>query len=104
MDKVRSRLTSWNNKHISFGDRMVLLKLVLISLLIYFFFFFKVPLGIILFLNLFLEVFYGVGRKLGDKIHWLAWERVCMEKEKRGLGIKYIKTFNITLWRNGGGV
>ncbi|XP_028184939.1 uncharacterized protein LOC114371809 [Glycine soja] len=36
------------------------------------------------------------------KIAWVKWETVCLPKDKRGLGIKDLKTFNTTLlgkWR-----
>ena len=41
VDKITSRLSSWNNKFLSFGGRLVLLKYVLSSLPVYFLSFFK---------------------------------------------------------------
>lgn len=31
------------------------------------------------------------------KLAWVKWERLCELKEKRGLGIKDLKTFNLVL-------
>jgi len=47
IDRIVSRLSSWNHKFLSFGGRLVLLKSVLSSLPDYFLSFFKAPTGII---------------------------------------------------------
>ena len=47
MDRIEARLSSSNNKFLSFGGRLVLLKFVLPSLPVYFLSFFKAPAGII---------------------------------------------------------
>ena len=47
LNRLKSRLSSWNSKHLSFGDRLVLLKYVLSSLPVYALSFFKAPSGII---------------------------------------------------------
>jgi hypothetical protein len=47
VDRITARLSSWNNKFLSFGGRLVLLKSVMSSLPIYFLSFFKALTGII---------------------------------------------------------
>ena len=47
VDRIRTQLSVWNNKFLSFGGRLVLLKSVLSSLPVYFLSFFKAPTGII---------------------------------------------------------
>ena len=47
VDRIVDRLSSWKNKFLSFGGRLVLLKSVLSSLPVYFLSFFKAPSGII---------------------------------------------------------
>jgi hypothetical protein len=47
VDRIRARLSVWNNKILSFGGRLVLLNSVLSSLPVYFLSFFKDPTGII---------------------------------------------------------
>ena len=46
VDRIMNRLSSWKNKFLSFGGRLVLLKYVLSSLPVYFLSFFKAPAGI----------------------------------------------------------
>jgi len=47
LNRIRSRLAGWSSKHLSFGDRLILLKSVLSSLPVYALSFFKAPSGII---------------------------------------------------------
>ena len=47
IDRIVARLSSWNNKFLSFGGRLVLLKSVMSSPPVYFLSFFKAPTGII---------------------------------------------------------
>ncbi|KAI5397396.1 hypothetical protein KIW84_063274 [Lathyrus oleraceus] len=39
----------------------------------------------------------GVAQK--NFIHWVSWEKVCLPKDKGGLGVKNIELFNISLFR-----
>ena len=47
IDRIVSRLSSWNHKFLSFGGRLILLKSIMSSLPVYFLSFFKAPTGII---------------------------------------------------------
>jgi len=59
IDSIVARLSSWNDKFLSFGGRMILLKFVLSSLPIYFLSFFKAPAGIISSIESILIFFFG---------------------------------------------
>jgi len=61
VDRIVSLLSSWSNKFLSFGGRLVLLKFVLSSLPFYFLSFYKVPAGIISSIEtiLFLKIWGG---------------------------------------------
>jgi len=65
VDRIVTRLLSWNHKFLSFGDRLVLLKFVLSSLLVYFLSFFKAPAGIISSIESIFNFFFGVVRIIG---------------------------------------
>ena len=47
LNRIRSRPAGWSSKHLSFGDRLILLKSVLSSLPVYTLSFFKAPTDII---------------------------------------------------------
>jgi len=62
IDRIVARLSSWNNKFLSFGGRLILLKSVMSSLPVYFLSFFKAPAGIISSIeSVFKSFFFGGG-------------------------------------------
>ncbi|XP_024632905.1 uncharacterized protein [Medicago truncatula] len=70
VNRIKSRLSGWNNRFLSFGGRLILLKSVLTSLPVYAFSFFKAPSG---------------------------WNTVCSKMEHGGLGVRKLKEFNVAL-------
>jgi hypothetical protein len=61
LSRLKSRLSSWNSKHLSLGGRLVLLKFVLSSLPVYALSFFKAPSGIISSIESILNCFFWGG-------------------------------------------
>ena len=43
------------------------------------------------------------GKALTHKLHLLNWSVCCMEKQKRGLGIRNLSILNKLYWENGPG-
>lgn len=97
IDIVRGRLASWNNKHLSIGGRIILLKSVLSALPVYYLSFFKAPTCIILKLESMFKNFPWDGDLKRKKIHWIQWDKIYRDKAKGGLGIKNLKAFNLAL-------
>ena len=92
-----ARLSSWSNKLLSFGGRLVLLKSVLSSLPVYFLSFFKAPAGIISSIeSLFKKKFWGGGED-HRKMAWIKWDFICLPKEDGGLGVRRVGAFNVSL-------
>jgi len=64
LNRIRTRLSSWNNKFLSFGGCLIILKSVMSSLPVYFLSFFKTPTGIISSIeSLFKRFFLGGWRR-----------------------------------------
>ena len=61
IDRIVARLPLWNNKFLSFGGRLILLKYVLSSLPVYFLSFFKTPAGIISSIKSIFKSFFFLG-------------------------------------------
>lgn len=97
LEKIKSRLASWNSLHLSLGGTITLLKSVLFALPIYYISFFKMPVGIINEMESLFKRFLWGGSEEARKINWVAWAKICKDKEKGGLGIKNLKTFNTAL-------
>jgi hypothetical protein len=97
VDRIVTRLASWNNKFLSFGGRLVLFKSVLSSLLVYFLSFFKAPADIISTIESIFKTFFWEGGEDNRKIAWISWESICTSKEDGGLGVRRVGDFNISL-------
>jgi len=97
MNAVKSRLSGWQSRFLSFGGRLVLLKSVLTSLPVYALSFFKAPSGIISSLESMFNNFFWGGSEDNRKISWIAWSSVCLSKEGGGLGVRQLREFNLAL-------
>jgi len=95
--KCERKLSKWKQGHISFGGRVTLIKSVLTSIPIYFFSFFRVLQLVVDKLVKIQHRFLWGGGFDQNKISWIRWEKVCLPKERGGLGIKDINTFNLAL-------
>jgi hypothetical protein len=61
LNRIKSRMSVWNSKHLSLGGRLVLLKFVLSSLPVYALSFFKAPSGIVSSIESILNSFFFFG-------------------------------------------
>ena len=91
------KLAKWKQRHLSFGGRATLIQSILTSIPIYFFSFFRVPKKVEDRLVSLQRRFLWGGANDQNKIAWIKWDTVCLPKERGGLGIKDITTFNLAL-------
>jgi len=94
---IKTRLTGWQSRLLSYGGRFVLLKYVLTSLPVYALSFFKAPSGIISLIESIFKNFFWGGSEDNRKISWIAWSFICLPKEYGGLGVRQLREFNIAL-------
>ena len=100
VDRISARLSSWNNKSLSSGGRLVLLKSVLSSLPVYFFSFFMAPTCIISSIeSIFLKEKNWGGCEASKKIAWIKCDFVCLPVTNGGLGVRRLGEFNLSLLR-----
>ena len=96
-NRIKSRLSGWNSRFLSFGGRLILLKAVLTSLPVVALSFFKAPSGIISSIESLLNKFFWGGSEGCRKISWIGWNTLCSKKEHGGLGVRKLKEFNCAL-------
>ena len=100
--KCERALSKWKQRHLSFGGRVTLIQSVLNSIPIYFLSFFRIPKKVEdKLVSLQRRFLWGGGPDI-NRIAWIKWDIVCRPKEKGGLGMKDIDTFNLALlgkWR-----
>ena len=94
VNRIKSRLSGWKSRFLSFGGRLILLKSVLTALPVFALSFFKAPSGIISFDLFFYFIFGGEDLR---KISWVGWRSVCLRKEYGGLVVRQLKEFNEAL-------
>jgi hypothetical protein len=100
--KIRKKLNSWGNKHISLGGRLVLINSVLNSIPIFYLSFMKMPTQVIKKVTRIQREFLWGGVNGGKNLSWIKWKVVCQEKNNGGLGVRDIKAVNLSLlmkWR-----
>ncbi|GKU96320.1 hypothetical protein SLEP1_g9570 [Rubroshorea leprosula] len=97
IEKFRSKLASWKGKLLLIGGRITLLTSVLSALPRFYFSIFKVPKGILKELIRIQKNFLWGTSDESKKIAWVNWERVCLAKNKGGLGIPNLAIKNIAL-------
>jgi hypothetical protein len=88
VEKIRRKLNSWGNKHISFGGRLVLINSVLNSILFFYLSLIKLPVQVRKKLVRIQRDFLWGGVHGSRKLSWNKWKVVCKEKRKGGLGVR----------------
>jgi len=97
IERLKSRLSEWKSRNLSYGGRLILLKFVLSSLSVYALSFFRALVGIISTIeSILIKIFWGGGED-HRKIAWVDWNSICMSKGLGGLGIRRLQEFNIAL-------
>ena len=97
ISKFKAKLSKWNHKNLSMGDKVTLIKSVLNALPIYLLSFFKIPQRIVDKLLSLQRNFMWGGNQDHKKIPSVKWDVICLPKNDGGLGIKDLSKFNATL-------
>lgn len=105
LDRIQKASIGLESCHLSTRGRHVLSTFVMSFILVYFFFMFKFSTCIIsnYIESLFKRYFFGrKGREGGVqeimKIPWIKLDKICLEKENRGLGVQRIKKNYLALF------
>jgi hypothetical protein len=82
VEKIRSKLNSWGNRHISFGGRLVLINSVLNSIPIFYMSLMKMPVQVRKKVVRIQRDFLWGGVNGRKKLSWVKWKVICREKKK----------------------
>ncbi|GJZ43372.1 hypothetical protein Tco_0590627 [Tanacetum coccineum] len=91
IEKVQARVDDWKNKSLSAAGRLQLIRSVLGSMHIYWASAFILPSRVLLDIEQIMRSFLWKGRSK------VAWEVVCLPKDKGGLGVRRLDFFNKAL-------
>lgn len=104
LEKIRSCITSWTGRFLSFAGRLQLIKSVLSSLTNFWLAAFRLPNSCIKELERLFAAFLWSGPELNTRKAKLAWHVVCRPKSEGGLGLRSLKDVNTVsvfklIWR-----
>ncbi|XP_019184368.1 PREDICTED: uncharacterized protein LOC109179318 [Ipomoea nil] len=95
-DKIRQRIGSWNKKLLSQAGKEILLKTVAQSMPTFSMSVFLLPVSVCTTIEMTMNRYWwdsGTDRR----IHWKAWDNLCVPKKYGGLGFKDLRAFNLAM-------
>ncbi|XP_019150536.1 PREDICTED: uncharacterized protein LOC109147328 [Ipomoea nil] len=95
-DKIRQRIGSWNKKLLSQAGKEILLKTVTQSMPTFSMSVFLLPVSVCTAIERTMNRYWwdsGTDRR----IHWKAWDKLCVPKKYGGLGFKDLRAFNLAM-------
>ena len=106
ISKIKSKLSSWKGKHLSFAGRVTLIKTVISVVPLYYLFAFKMHTTVGKLMTRLQRVFLWGRGSDKRKIVWIKWDFLCQFKSEGGVEIKDVNLFNMALlgkwkWRLG---
>lgn len=90
-------MENWYSKLSSPADKEVLIKAVITTLSSYCMSCFMLPMKLIKHITTVTRKYWWSSQQDKGKISWISWDKLTNHKGKRGLGIRYLKVFNIAL-------
>ncbi|XP_010445454.1 PREDICTED: uncharacterized protein LOC104728123 [Camelina sativa] len=94
IEKIRSRITSWTSRMLSFAGRLQLISSVIFSLTNFWISAFRLPKSCVKEIDQLCSAFLWSGPSLNAKKAKVAWTEVCLPKSEGGLGLRSIAEAN----------
>ena len=95
--KLASKLAGWKEKLLSNVGKEVLIKAVAQAIPSYTMSCFKLPNGLCDEMTRMVRQFWWGQVKNEKKVAWMSWERMCLLKDKGGMGFRDLKSFILAL-------
>ena len=96
-ERVKTKIQGWSVKMLSQAGKVVLIQAVAQSIPIYIMSCFLLPKGFINEVNMIMSRFWWGDSSRKNKIHWKAWDSLCVFKMDGGLGFRDFESFNLSL-------
>ncbi|XP_024156142.1 uncharacterized protein LOC112164137 [Rosa chinensis] len=97
MEKTKNKMKNWKDKTLSVAGKEVMIKSVVQSVPTYVMSCFELPKHLCQEMHRCMAEFWWGDSEKGRKIHWLAWDKMCVPKEEGGLGFRNMEYFNQAL-------
>ncbi|XP_040372958.1 uncharacterized mitochondrial protein AtMg00310-like [Rosa chinensis] len=96
-ERIKKRTRGWREKTLSAAGKEILIKAVAQSIPTYVMSCFEVPIHLCNEMHSLMAKFWWGSTEEDKKIHWLAWEKLCLPKAEGGLGFRNMHQFNLAL-------
>ncbi|OMO64639.1 reverse transcriptase [Corchorus capsularis] len=96
-ERLLQRVASWRNKLFSIVGKAIMIHSIAQSIPVYLMSVFRFPKSFIHELNMIIAKFWWGSTNDNRKIHWMAWETMCVLKLDGGLGFRDFEAFNLAL-------
>lgn len=93
-DRVWKALQNWKERLFSVGGKEILIKTIVQVIPTYTMSCFKLPSGLCDEINKLCAKFWWGEAKGRGKAHWISWKKLCVSKDRGGLGFRDLKQFN----------
>lgn len=104
VERIRSKICTWNRRFLSYAGRLQLIKVVLMSIVNFWAAVFRLPSKCMEEIEQLSSAFLWTGPVLKSTGAKVAWQDICKEKNEGGLGIRPLKEVNMVyglklIWR-----
>ncbi|XP_047943001.1 uncharacterized protein LOC125189814 [Salvia hispanica] len=101
-EKIANRISGWAHHHLSFGERLTLIKGTLEAVPIHIFHAIEPTVSALKQLDQLMACFFWGSTNERKRTHWISWDQICLPTAEGGLGIRKFKevlrAFTIKLW------
>ncbi|CAL9236452.1 unnamed protein product, partial [Arabidopsis halleri] len=96
-DRLQTRINGWSAKFLSKGGKEVMIKSVAAALPTYVMSCFRLPKTITSKLTSAVANFWWSSNGASRGMHWMAWDKLCINKSEGGIGFRNVDDFNSAL-------
>ncbi|GJN23880.1 hypothetical protein PR202_gb11570 [Eleusine coracana subsp. coracana] len=97
VDRVRGRISGWKEKLLSSGGKEILIKSVAQAIPVFAMMVFRLPNKIYKGMIDAISQYWWGDEEEQKRIHWQQWWKLCMPKNKGGMGFRDLQSFNLAL-------
>jgi ribonuclease HI len=97
IERIIQRINGWKEKMLSIGGKEILLKAVAQAIPVYAMSVFLIPKGVCKRMMDAISKFWWGDDDNSNKMHWLAWWKLCYPKREGGMGFRDFHSFNLAM-------
>jgi hypothetical protein len=97
IERIIQRINGWKEKILSIGGKEILLKAVAQAIPVYAMSVFQIPKGVCKRMTDAIAQFWWGDDENSNKMHWLAWWKMCYPKSEGGMGFHDFHCFNLAM-------